>query len=865
MKTNCIQIKIGNEVIKFSGVDVDSTSDLTLVLSKINNDIYKKELDLLYSKLDQNINILEESDVTRIADYKVGNTSLFTLQSILLNKGSKYGNSITDLINILDVIGINSKNGNILITNTNSPKLYLGKNRNLLELPENYEHLEENMISGMTMLFADNQLNNVRSKLYNSIKIKYENYKANNLENDFVKNLETLPDELNKIKRFFYSVPNRNEQNFEKDVEDSINSYNPVIEINSNFFYQKEENYLYDPIHKSDEIKLEEGIKVKLETLLKIIKKTQDKISVEEMSMTKKDNKLFIDTLKEELIKLNPEAPIWKLNNLNQLTSSQYYLKWILDDAIKNKNIEYEKIYNFLLNKYFDNEKDKWINLELTKKIKEQYSSLNSNVNISNFKFFDVAYDNDVIFKPNNEIIFKEWNFEQSSNIVGSDKFNRNERIAHITYSFANNSSSQLQAEFDNLKNTRVTTLTFPKNIFDKDFNKNKNNINILTTLESALANGFNVILPSNNWTFNKTVYSRNEFMEVFFNTLEDLQKNKYNDFKKSIYKSFYNTSKIKLEVNDKTKEIITNDSILINQDLNRLVVITNKTYKYNFKITEKLLLTDAQFTEIKNKKDENVIIHDYKSKNKKSFYKLIITPIENKYNIESANIVSDNFNGANLLYNIIKDMKLKVYTYSNAEKNAEKGYVKDGDIYININNDKGLNSTTLIHEMSHLLLAGMKSLNKDTYLSLIDEVNKLIAEENNLTKEENIINKEENIINKWNAIIKHPVYKNLSKYDQIEELLVKLFSETLSNEINNVTDNINFGDIVSNMFKIDAELTNSKIVNKTIASLMVTYGSNYNNLFNTMFPMSDHLKELKLAEYKEMLIRDGKLTEKCD
>lgn len=858
MKTNCIQIKIGNEVIKFSGVDVDSTSDLTLVLSKINNNIYKKELDSLNLKLNQNITVLEESDVTRIADYKVGNTSLFTLQSILLNKGSKYGNSITDLMSILDVIGINSKNGNILITNTNSPKLYLGKNRNLLELPDNYEHLEENMISGMTMLFADNQLNNVRSKLYNSIKIKYENYKANNLESNFVKNLEKLPDELNKIKRFFYSVPNRDEQNFEKDVEDSINSYNPIIEINSNFFYQKEESYLYDPAHKLDEIELKEETKVKLGTLLEIIEKTQNKISIEETSMTKKDNKLFIDTLKEELIKLNPEAPIWKLNNLNQLTSSQYYLKWILDDGIENKNAEYEKIYNFLLSKYFDNEKDKWINLELTKKIKEQY--LNSNVNISNFKFVDVAYDNDVIFKPNNEIIFKEWNFEQSKNIVNSNKFNRNERVAHITQKIADNlSSSQLQAEFDNLKNTRVTTLTFPKGIF------NTYNLNILNALESALANGFNVILPSNNWTFNKTVYSRNEFMEVFFNTLEKLQKNKYNDFKKSIYKSFYNTSKIKLEVNDKTKEIITNDSILINQDLNRLVVITNKTYKYNFKITEKLLLTDDQFTEIKNKKDENVIIHDYKSKNKKSFYKLIITPIENKYNIESANIVSDNFNGANLLYNIIKDMKLKVYTYSNAEKNAEKGYVKDGDIYININNDKGLNSTTLIHEMSHLLLAGMKSLNKDTYLSLIDEVNKLIAEENNLTKEENIINKEENIINKWNAIIKHPVYKNLSKYDQIEELLVKLFSETLSNEINNVTDDINFGDIVSNIFKIDTELTNSKIVNKTIASLMATYNSNYNNLFNTMFPMSDHLKELKLAEYKEMLIRDGKLTEKCD
>jgi hypothetical protein len=60
---------------------------------------------------------------------------------------------------------------------------------------------------------------------------------------------------------------------------------------------------------------------------------------------------------------------------------------------------------------------------------------------------------------------------------------------------FAKNivNNKNLQAEFDKLKNTRVTTLTFPKNIF------NTINNNVLTVLESALANGFNVILPSNN------------------------------------------------------------------------------------------------------------------------------------------------------------------------------------------------------------------------------------------------------------------------------------------------------------------------------------------------------------------------------
>ena len=213
-------------------------------------------------------------------------------------------------MNILNVIGINSKNGNILVTNTDSPKLYLGKNRNLLELPENYEHLEENMLSGMTMLFADNQLNNVRSKLYNDIKTKYENYKANNLESDFIKDLETLPDEFNKIKRFFYSVPNRNEQNFEEDIKKSIDSYDPVIEINSNFFYQKEENYLYDPTHKDDKIELKKGIEVELGTLLNVIEKTQNKIPIEETSMGKEDNKICINKLREELTNLYSNGTI---------------------------------------------------------------------------------------------------------------------------------------------------------------------------------------------------------------------------------------------------------------------------------------------------------------------------------------------------------------------------------------------------------------------------------------------------------------------------------------------------------------------------------------------------------------------------
>lgn len=314
MKTNCIQIKIGKEVIKFSGVEVDSTSDLNQVLKQINTTIYEKDLKNLNNQLD-NINkleILKESDVTRIADYKVGNTSLFTLQSILLNKGSKYNKPITKLIDILSINGINIKTGNVLITNTSTPQLYIGEYRNLLELPDS--NLEENLLAGMTALFVDHQLNNVRSTLFNAIKIKYNKYidynLKNNIQSNFIKNLETLPDDINKIKRFFYSVPNKNDQDFDIDIQNAINEYNPSIKINSEFYFKNEEDYLYHPTHISDEIELENEQKVSLETLLKVTNQLQKPISIEEKLMSKNTNKDFIEKLKGDLSNLHNDIQL---------------------------------------------------------------------------------------------------------------------------------------------------------------------------------------------------------------------------------------------------------------------------------------------------------------------------------------------------------------------------------------------------------------------------------------------------------------------------------------------------------------------------------------------------------------------------
>ena len=66
------------------------------LLGKINRLDYQIELNTLSDNLvELNDNAIKvESDVTRIADYKVGNVSLFTLSSLLLNKGAKESKTI---------------------------------------------------------------------------------------------------------------------------------------------------------------------------------------------------------------------------------------------------------------------------------------------------------------------------------------------------------------------------------------------------------------------------------------------------------------------------------------------------------------------------------------------------------------------------------------------------------------------------------------------------------------------------------------------------------------------------------------------------------------------------------------------------
>lgn len=136
------------------------------------------------------------------------------------------------------------------------------------------------------------------------------------------------------------------------------------------------------------------------------------------------------------------------------------------------------------------------------------------------------------------------------------------------------------------------------------------------------------------------------------------------------------------------------------------------------------------------------------------------------------------------MLNRIVKDLNLTVNTFKDKDiKN--KGRVENGEIYINVDNDAGINSETLLHEISHLLFAGIKAKNPNEYFTLLDHVNMRENEDS------------------FNTFIQLEQYKDLSIYDKKEEFLVRELSRALDNQISTIDTIINFPELVQSMFKL--------------------------------------------------------------
>ena len=206
------------------------------------------------------------------------------------------------------------------------------------------------------------------------------------------------------------------------------------------------------------------------------------------------------------------------------------------------------------------------------------------------------------------------------------------------------------------------------------------------------------------------------------------------------------------------------------------------------------------------------------------------------------------NFKVDEVLEQIILNMGIDIVNFTQKENNVN-GYVKDGIIYINLASSANRNET-LIHELSHLLFAGLKIENQDMYLELLKHVNKEDVDElKNIKK-----------------------YQGLSEIDLREEHLIKVFSEFIQDQIINnkeylkILEKMDFGKLLKTIFKLKENVddTNAILANKTIESLLYTYGSDYNNLFKNIFATDNYILEMRLSNLKQDLIKNGILKEEC-
>ena len=118
------------------------------------------------------------------------------------------------------------------------------------------------------------------------------------------------------------------------------------------------------------------------------------------------------------------------------------------------------------------------------------------------------------------------------------------------------------------------------------------------------------------------------------------------------------------------------------------------------------------------------------------------------------------------LAYFIAKDLGIEVEIVKKSEYGKDvKAYVKDGKIFLV---DGAFTDDSLLHELSHILLANLKSTNFVAYQNLLDLVDTKMIE---TFKEK---------------------YPNLSQNDLLEEILVHQFSNYYSKELIKNKDLIN-------------------------------------------------------------------------
>lgn len=176
--------------------------------------------------------------------------------------------------------------------------------------------------------------------------------------------------------------------------------------------------------------------------------------------------------------------------------------------------------------------------------------------------------------------------------------------------------------------------------------------------------------------------------------------------------------------------------------------------------------------------------------------------------------------------------------------------FIKDSKIYINISHP-GLHAGSLVHELSHLILASIRSVNPEVYYDLLSKVDLESGKYDNLKIR----------------------YENRLRSDVKEEVLADLFGKHFDRQIldygsleeafNNLTLKQVFKDLFDISGQIPSYITNNQLMNMTINDAVTKTSSNYGNL-TSIFNNPKAYKVRQLSNLKEQLYKENKIEEIC-
>lgn len=183
------------------------------------------------------------------------------------------------------------------------------------------------------------------------------------------------------------------------------------------------------------------------------------------------------------------------------------------------------------------------------------------------------------------------------------------------------------------------------------------------------------------------------------------------------------------------------------------------------------------------------------------------------------------------------KDLGFKIKDFLD-----KKAFTHDGIIYMN---EELSNVDSYVHELSHIILAALRTKNPDDYQDLISKI-----DINNIPKK---------FLN---------LYEGLTQNDIREEYLVHLFSKYFtdinSSVITESMDNLSWDQLITEVFNLSEEASKLEIhnlMNGTIKDML----SMSNDDFSKVNKDNNFRKLTKLAALKQELMKNNnKLTEQC-